>query len=261
MQAPSGLWRPPHGNFFDAYLVADLLCPNQSCALSCVVGTVPLCSSSIRNRCDLGGWPTPHGSSEAILTRVWRPQCRETQIVDIEGQQIESDEIEVVLPARDGLAQFAEVGQAEFVEHNDLAVNDVTFGADVLGPIHQVATLRRPVMALRVSIRAVLIDDQLREAAVELPIFRRSAISSSRSAQNAPLSPLILTACRPWRNAEPSSWSADIIGRRSSTRLYADNVKSSVLELRQQPLVHLLDIELSLLIKHCRHCSYILKKA
>ena len=32
---------------------------------------------------------------------------------------------------------------------------------------------------------------------------RRCAISSSRPAQNAPLSPHIFTACRPWRNGKP----------------------------------------------------------
>ena len=56
------------------------------------------------------------------------------QIVAIEVQQIEGDEIEVVLPAGDGLAQFAEVGQAGLVQDDDLAVDDRALGAEVRRP-------------------------------------------------------------------------------------------------------------------------------
>lgn len=91
------------------------------------------------------------------------------QIVAIEVQKVESDEIEIMLPAGDRFAQLGEIGQAFIVDYNKLAVDDRALGAKVRRLFDQIAILRCPVMAVAgVDPGFVFVDYELRAIAVEL---------------------------------------------------------------------------------------------
>jgi hypothetical protein len=60
-------------------------------------------------------------------------------------EKIERHEIQIMLPARDRLAQLAEVGQASLVQDDDLAVDDRALDAKFTSGLGQVTILRRPV--------------------------------------------------------------------------------------------------------------------
>lgn len=118
-------------------------------------------------------WIRPPGS--ILLERISLFQRHVAQIVAVQMQKIESDEIEVVLPACDGLSQFPEIGEPSIVQHNDFAVDNCAFRAKAGGLLHQVGVLRGPVMAVAgVDARAGLIDDELRAVAVELHLVNPS---------------------------------------------------------------------------------------
>jgi hypothetical protein len=57
------------------------------------------------------------------------------QIVAVQVEQIEGNEVQVMLPTGDRLAQVAEVRQARIVQHDDFAVDDHAFGAERLASV------------------------------------------------------------------------------------------------------------------------------
>jgi hypothetical protein len=68
--------------------------------------------------------------------------------VAVEVQQIESDEIEVMLAGRDGLAKGFEVGQPSLVGDDHLAVDDGAFDIEAGSGRSEVAVLRCPIEEL-----------------------------------------------------------------------------------------------------------------